>query len=76
MLALLLCGSIAAPFPVVAATPDWWAARGVLKRDPTTNQLAPANDYAVINQGQLKRFAAAAAMELNVRLPGGIKSDR
>ena len=50
--------------PIRAADPAWWAARGV------TNG-SPKDDYALANQGQLKRIALEAGNELNSFLPGG-----
>ncbi len=47
-----------------AQPPAWWGARGIL----TTN---PANDYAPVNQGQLKHIAWQAHDELADHLPGG-----
>lgn len=44
--------------------PAWWSARGV------TNGDNP-NDYAAVNQGQLKKMATAAYDELQAHLPGG-----
>ena len=57
---VLIAGALA----VVAAPPAWWSARGV------TNQN-PADDYASINQGQLKNLVKAAVQELDSTLPGG-----
>ncbi len=48
-----------------AAGPEWWALRGAVI---TTNT---ADDYAVLNQGQLKQFAMQARNELDYQLPGG-----
>ena len=42
-----------------AQSPGWWQSRGVLKAG------APADDYAVINQGQLKNLVRAAMQEMN-----------
>lgn len=53
-----------------ATEPAWWEQRGVIAKDGSGNRL-PANDYAVVNQGQLKNFVAAAAAELDAKLPGG-----
>ncbi|MEQ1852021.1 MAG: sugar-binding protein, partial [Chthoniobacteraceae bacterium] len=55
---------IAGALVVVAAPPPWWSGRGV------TNQNA-ADDYAPINQGQLKNLLKAAVQELDSTLPGG-----
>lgn len=46
-------------------TPSWWSTRGAL--DP---QAAP-DDYAALNQGQLKNLARAAFEEMQAKLPGG-----
>ncbi len=55
---------ILAAFTVLAAPPAWWAARGVTNgRD--------SDDYAPINQGQLKNLAAAAVAEFEEKLEGG-----
>lgn len=49
-----------------AAAPQWWSERGVI--DPQ----ASANDYAAINQGQLKNLAIKAHAELRQRLPASV----
>ena len=46
------------------APPAWWSTRNVLIVDD-------ADDYAVLNQGQLKNFMRGAIEEMNVSLPGG-----
>lgn len=46
------------------APPAWWASRNVLTTDG-------ADDYAVLNQGQLKNFMRGAIEEMNASLPGG-----
>jgi hypothetical protein len=51
-----------------APPPAWWTERGVL----TTG--ATANDYAVVNSGQLKRIASLARDELQAKLAGGAGS--
>lgn len=51
-----------------AQAPDWWQEHGVL--DPA----ATADDYAAVNQGQLKHVATQALAELDTRLPGGAGS--
>ena len=43
---------------VFAEMPPWWVSTGVV--DPAI----PADDYAAVNQGQLKNFAAKAAVEM------------
>jgi hypothetical protein len=53
------------PLLALAAAPAWWTNRGVLE------PAAPANDYASVNQGQLKNIAKAAVQEMDSRLPGG-----
>lgn len=50
------------------APPAWWATRNVT----TTGS---ADDYAVINQGQLKNFMRGAIEEMNASLPGGAGSE-
>ena len=49
----------------LAQVPGWWQERGVL------NVSEMANDYAIVNQGQLKHIAWKAAQELNEAIPGG-----
>lgn len=46
------------------APPAWWSTRNVLTVDD-------ADDYAVLNQGQLKNFMRGAIEEMNASLPGG-----
>ncbi len=48
-----------------AAGPEWWALRGAV------NPAIAADDYAVLNHGQLKQLAAKAYDELEYQLPGG-----
>lgn len=48
-----------------AQAPAWWTARGVLARDMATN------DYAPLNQGQLKHLAQQAMAEIDAHAPGG-----
>jgi len=52
-----------------ATGPSWWVDRGVV----STN--AVPNDFAAINQGQLKWMAANVAAELEENLPGGAGSN-
>ena len=75
----------ASPVPANKPTayPAWWIERDVIPRlDPanaaptwSTNatlcSYAVPNDFAAINQGQLKNLAARAYEELNAKLPGG-----
>ncbi len=49
----------------VAAGPDWWTQRGVLVTE------AAAEDYALVNQGQLKQMALGAFEEIQAKVPGG-----
>jgi hypothetical protein len=54
--------------PSQAAEPTWWNERGIIH--PTR----PADDYAVLNQGQLKNLFKAAVAEMNANLIGGAGS--
>jgi hypothetical protein len=63
--ALLGAGLIAQGLMAQAAAPEWWTLRGAL------NASATPDDYAVLNQGQLKQLAFQARNELNYQLPGG-----
>jgi hypothetical protein len=63
LLSLCLCGLF--PLWVWAEAPAWWTERGVL--DPE----ATADDYAVVNQGQLKHIAKQAYSEFVDKLPNG-----
>jgi len=51
--------------PVRADSPEWWSTPGLFKTG------VAADDYAVINQGQLKTLAAAAVAKMNAELPDG-----
>lgn len=51
--------------PAHAAAPQWWAQRGVIAPDKARD------DFAAINQGQLKNLAAKAVAEMNAKLTGG-----
>ena len=53
------------PILIFADPPNWWANRSV------TNSNT-ANDYAAVNQGQLKHFAVAAYLELQAAPSVGI----
>lgn len=57
----MLCGAAA----LIFAQPAWWAARGVIVPGKSPD------DFAVLNQGQLKNLARAARDELDAHLPGG-----
>jgi hypothetical protein len=48
-----------------AAAPGWWSTQGLVIPQ------RPADDHAVLNQGQLKNFVRAAVYELHAKLPGG-----
>ena len=63
LVALFLCALL--PLLAYAAAPAWWSERGV------TIATATPDDYAPVNQGQLKNIAAAAMAELDAKLPGG-----
>ena len=52
-----------------AAAPGWWSTRGVISTQKS------ADDYAALNQGQLKNFARAAIEEMNAKLTGGAGSE-
>jgi len=49
--------------------PAWWVTRG------TINTNLPPNDFAAVNQGQLKWMASNACEELEATLPGGAGYD-
>lgn len=57
--------AVIAPLWLWAQAPAWWAERGVL------NTEAAADDYAVVNQGQVKHIAKQAYEEMKEKLPGG-----
>jgi len=63
--AITLVGCFFIPFLVVGAVPNWWSQRGVL------NPNASPDDYALVNQGQLKNIATAAVAEFDEHLVGG-----
>jgi len=60
---LALCLQPATMFQ--AEAPGWWASQGVI------NSNREADDFAALNQGQLKNLAKAAAAEMNVNFIGG-----
>jgi probable HAF family extracellular repeat protein len=64
-LALTLTIAALVPLLAYATAPAWWSQRGVLVQNAT------ADDYALVNQGQLKKIAAAAVAEMDAGLPGG-----
>lgn len=51
-----------------AAAPGWWSTQGVFKPQ------AQADDYAALNQGQLKLLASKARLQMELSLPGGAGS--
>jgi hypothetical protein len=64
-LALTLLAAALVPLLAYAAAPAWWSQRGVLVPNAT------ADDYAPVNQGQLKNIARAGVAEMDARLPRG-----
>jgi len=57
------------PLFLAANYPQWWLDRGVV------TQGAVTNDFAAVNQGQLKWIAAKGYEELQAKLPGGAGSN-
>jgi len=49
----------------LAAPPDWWAAHGVI------DSSRAANDFAAVNQGQLKCLAKGAYLEMEANFADG-----
>ncbi len=66
--AIALLAGLAVVPTLKAASPSWWVSRGVL------NTNASPNDFAAVNQGQVKNFASNAYMEMQANLPGGAGS--
>src|SRR5687767_2821760 len=64
-LTLALTVTALVPILLYAGIPSWWLERGVLLENAT------ADDYAPVNQGQLKNIAKAAVAEMDTRLSGG-----
>ena len=62
---LSLLTGVLSPAVLDAAPPQWWYDRGVV--DPTQTP----NDYAAVNQGQVKFIAEQAMSEMDAHLPGG-----
>ncbi len=60
---LTLLALILLPAFLIASAPQWWTDLGVL------DSSASANDYAAINQGQLKNLATKAYWHLQTNLP-------
>jgi hypothetical protein len=50
--------------------PSWWTSQGILNLD-NANVPVPPDDFAALNQGQLKNFALGAFKECEAKLPGG-----
>jgi hypothetical protein len=78
LLSLSILGLLADTVPTGKPTnyPDWWFSRDVVVQTPPTNvspawptNYPTADDYAAINQGQLKNFATAAYNELQAKAP-------
>lgn len=61
----ILTLSVIAATSLAQVIPSWWSSRNVFESGTS------ADDYAVVNQGQLKTFAEATVAEFNARLPGG-----
>lgn len=57
--------TLAWPHLILGANPDWWTSRSVLDLE------AEKNDFAPLNQGQLKNIALGAFLEFEAKLPGG-----
>jgi YD repeat-containing protein len=64
-LAMLLAAGLSHSLPALAAPPPWWTTRGAV------NPALPADDYHVLNLGQLKQMASKAREEFDATLPGG-----
>jgi hypothetical protein len=78
LLSLSVFGLLAAPVPTGKPSnyPAWWFARGVIAQTTPTNaspswptNYPASDDYAVINEGQLKNFASQAYNELQAQAP-------
>jgi hypothetical protein len=65
--ALAVCAFAFASSVLHAQAPAWWTQRGVLNTAPG----AVADDYAVVNQGQVKHIAKQAYEEIKATLPDG-----
>src|SRR6218665_1052455 len=68
-LGLVFFFSLQLVVPTWAQAPAWWAARGVLESG------AVPDDYAAVNQGQVKHIAKQAYEEMKAKLPGGAGGD-
>jgi hypothetical protein len=67
VLVSLLVGVLVPAF-LWAGAPAWWATRGVVTPGAT------ADDYAAVNQGQVKNVAKQGYEEMKAKLPGGAGS--
>ena len=47
-----------------ADIPEWWVSQGVIQQQ-VNKQTVAADDYAALNQGQLKQLCSAAVAEMN-----------
>jgi hypothetical protein len=66
LLALLFLVAVVVPLLALhAGNPAWWANWGVLTPG------AQPNDYAAVNQGQVKSIASLATQDFDAQLPGG-----
>jgi hypothetical protein len=65
----ILTISIIAATALAQVVPSWWYTRNVLAPNSV------ADDYAAVNQGQLKHLARQTVAEFNARLPGGAGDD-
>jgi len=71
---LLVCIALICLLPVLLfaggpAYPSWWTDWGVIQSGSAI--ASGTNDYAAVNQGQVKNIAVAAVNELNAHFAGG-----
>jgi hypothetical protein len=64
-LALSLALGALLPLLLYGSSPSWWSRHGVVVENATPD------DYAPVNQGQLKNIAKAAVAEMDAKLAGG-----
>jgi len=67
-LSCALAALVLVPALLWADAPAWWTERGVLKPGATVD------DYAAVNQGQVKHIAKQGYEEMKAKLPGGAGS--
>ncbi|MDR2982090.1 MAG: hypothetical protein LBV12_07580, partial [Puniceicoccales bacterium] len=67
--AVMICPPPLLLAAATSAEPGWWTEQQVIASDTV------ADDYAVLNQGQLKNLATKAAQAMEARLPGGAGTD-